>query len=253
MRSFLKTLPIGLVTYCCIETNASSPQVEVSGSIDVVSQYISRGLTNAPENDDVALQASLSASFDHFYLFYWGSTLNYSFREIQTGQSYSSDRFEHDFGVGYSFDIGDINVDLWDAFYYYQGGKHTTSNELGITFTKPLSESAEFSLGLTTFLYDVVYMNQWDTYLQVAYTYFFNDKFSASASMGFSYFQDEGKYEGGDFLDTQTDFAFRFATTQLNYLIHPNVTGYGQFIVGGYDRADIKQKNKVVLGLNYTF
>lgn len=253
MKSFLKRIPVGLLAYCCIAANASSSQIEVSGSIDVVSEYISRGLTRAPENDGVALQASLNANFNQFYAFYWGSTLNYSFREIQNGKSYASDKFEHDFGVGYRFDIGDINVDLWDAFYYYQGGKHTTSNELGITFTKQVAKSAELSLGLTTFLYDVVYMNQWDTYLQVDYTHFINDKLSATASTGFSYFQDKGKYEGGAFLNTQTDFTFRYASTQLNYLIHPNVTGYGQYIVGGYDRTDIKQKNKVVLGLSYAF
>lgn len=251
MNLIRKGMISGLLIGCVGQSYASA--VEITGGIDVVSQYISRGLTNAPENDKVTLQASLTASLDQFYLFYWGSTLNYSFREIQTGQAYASDQFEHDVGVGYSFDLAGMNVDLWDAFYYYQGGQHTTSNELGIRLTKPITEVSQLSLGLSTYLYDVVYMNQWDTYLHLTYLHDINDRLSTSISTGFSYFNDTGKYEGQTFLNTQTDFAFRFAAAQLNYLIHPNVTGYGQFILGGYDRADIKQKNQLVIGLNYSF
>ena len=214
MKSLFKLIPMGMALSCCISANASE-KVDLTGSIDVVSQYISRGLTNSPENDQVAMQATLSLSYEKFYFFYWGSTINYSFREIQAGKSYSSDKFEHDLGIGYSFDLGDLNINVWDAFYYYTGGKNTTSNELGVTFTKPVSESDGLSIGLSTYLYDVVYMNQWDTYFQIGYTHAFNDKFSASFNTGFSYFNDEGKYEGDLFLDTQSDFAFRFSTAQL--------------------------------------
>lgn len=252
MNSLLKVTTSGLLASFSIHSYASINS-EISGNIGVVSQYISRGLTNAPENDAVALQASLTASLDQFYLFYWGSTLNYSFREIQTGQSYAANKFEHDLGFGYNFNIADLNVDLWDAFYYYQGGKNTTANELGVTLTKPISEKSKLSLGVTTFLYDVAYMNQWDTYLQLDYTHQINEKFTTTWTTGFSYFNDDGKYEGGTFLDTQTDFTFRFASAQLNYLIHPNITGYGQFIIGGHDRSDIKQKNSLIIGLNYAF
>lgn len=253
MKSLLNIVPVGLLIFYSGFGTQASAEAEISGSIDVVSQYISRGLTNAPENDRVTLQATLSANFDQFYMFYWGSNLNYSFKEIQTGKHDSAGKFEHDLGFGYSFDIGKLNINIWDAFYYYQGGKNTTSNELGVMFTQPVGPTGELSLGVTTFLYDVVYMNQWDSYLQIDYTHFINEKLSASINTGFSYFQDDGKYEGGDFLDTQTDFTFRFASTQLNYIINPHVTGYGKFIWGGYDRADIKQKNMLVLGLNHAF
>lgn len=225
----------------------------VSGSLDIVSQYISKGLTNAPENEKVTLQAALNANWDQFSVFYWGSTLGYSFKEIQTGQAYTPGEFEHDVGLNYQFQFGDVTVDLWDAFYYYQGGKKTTSNELGIVLTKPLSNQAKISAEVATFLYDVAYMNQWDTYLSLSYYYQFNDKLSATFNTGFSYFNDDGKYEGGDFLNTQKDFTFRVASVQANYLIQPDVTGYGQFIVGGDDRANVKQANRVVFGLNYTF
>lgn len=252
MNLLSKTAALGLLSQLSFATYAET-EVEIFGNIDVVSQYISRGLTNAPENDAVTLQALLNINIDQFYLFYWGSTLNYSFREIQTGQRYSSDRFEHDFGAGYSFDYAGVNIDIWDAFYYYQGGENTTSNELGVTLTKSLSETDEIRLGLTTYLYDVVYMNQWDTYLQLEYSKQINDQLSASVTTGFSYFNDQGKYEGGLFLDTKSDYAFRFAALQLNYSISSNVTGYGQFIFGGHDRSDIKQKNTLVIGLNYAF
>lgn len=41
-------------------------KIETSGNISVVSKYISRGLTNAPENDDVALQAALNLAYGNF-------------------------------------------------------------------------------------------------------------------------------------------------------------------------------------------
>lgn len=252
MNRILQITMLGILSGMAVHSNASD-QVGFSGSLDIVSQYISRGLTNSPENDAVALQASLNASWEQFYLFYWGSTINYSFREIQTGNAYSADEFEHDLGLGYGFNIGDLKVDLWDAFYYYQGGQHTTSNEIGITLTKQLSEKSDLRMQISTYLYDVVYMNQWDSYIQLDYTHRFNDKFSTILSTGFSYFNDNGKYEGGTFLNTQSDFTYRFASAQLNYLIQPNITGYGRFISGGYDRADMKQKNTVLIGLNYAF
>ena len=96
-------------------------------------------------------------------------------------------------------------------------------------------------------------MNQWDTYLQLHYTYQINDKVGSAFTAGASYFNNDGQYEGQDFLDTQIDFSFRFALAELNYLIHPNVTAYSQFIYGGHDRSDIKQKNQVLFGLNYAF
>ena len=252
MKIIFKMLLMSTLTTYALQAH-SAIQPEITGGIDLVSQYVSRGLTNSPENDKVALQVSLNASFDQFYLFYWGSTLNYSFKEIQTGQGRGAEKIEHDFGAGYNFDALGWNIDIWDAIYYYQGGKNTTANELGITFSKALTEKSSVGLAVTTFLYDVVYMNQWDTYLQLHYTYQINDKVGSAFTAGASYFNNDGQYEGQDFLDTQTDFSFRFALAELNYLIHPNVTAYSQFIYGGHDRSDIKQKNQVLFGLNYAF
>ena len=224
-----------------------------SGKIDVVSQYVSRGLTNAPENDDVTFQVGLNLELDQFYAFYWGSTLNYSFREIQTGKGQGSDQLEHDFGLGYRFDAFGWNIDVWDALYYYQGGENTTGNEFGVTFSKTVNEKSQLDIGMTTYLYDVVYMNQWDTYLQLRYHYQITEKFGTAFTAGLSYFNDDGQYEGQDFLDTKTDFAFRFAAAELNYSLHPKITAYSQLIYGGHDRSDVKQKNQMLFGLNYAF
>ena len=43
--------------------DASSSSIDVSGQLTAVSKYVSRGLTNAPENEDLALQASLTLGY----------------------------------------------------------------------------------------------------------------------------------------------------------------------------------------------
>ncbi|QDK97512.1 hypothetical protein FM020_06285 [Acinetobacter tandoii] len=227
--------------------------VALSGNITVVSDYISRGLTNYPENDDTALQATLTASYGNYYASYWGSSLGYSFRELQGGESYGSDKFEHDFIFGYAFDYKGTTLDVWDAFYYYQGGKNTTSNEIGVTVTKPVSEKGSISVALSTYLNDAVYMNQWDTYATVNYTHQINDKLSATIGAAMSYFNDDGKYEGQGFLDTKNDLTYRFATTRLDYAVSDNIGVFGQYYFGGYDRSDVKQKNAPVFGLVFSF
>ncbi len=44
--------------------NRVSP--EFSGHIDLVSKYISRGLTNNPEDNNIAIQAGLNLSYQNF-------------------------------------------------------------------------------------------------------------------------------------------------------------------------------------------
>lgn len=232
---------------------AEDEKLNFSGNITVVSDYIARGLTNAPENHNTALQATLTAAYGNYYASYWGSTLGYSFRELQGGKSYSGDQFEHNFIFGYAFDYKGLTLDIWDATYYYQGGKHTTSNELGITITKPVSDKGSLALAVSTYLNDAIYMNTGDTYTTLSYTHQLTDKLSGTAGVAASYFKDDGKYEGQGFLDTKNDFTFRFATARLDYALTEQIGVFGQYYLGGYDRSDVKQKNAPVFGLIFSF
>lgn len=239
-------------TVTSASTDESKP-ISVNGNLSLVSSYVSRGLTNSPENDETSFQAALNVSYGNFYLAYWGSTLGYSFRELQGGKSYSGDKFEHDFIGGYVFDYKDIKFDIWDAFYYYQGGVNTTSNEFGIRLTKPIYDKGTLVFGIATYLNDAIYMNKWDTYATLDYTHKINDKFNVAVSAAASYFNDNGRYEGKGFLDTKKHLTFRFASTQLNYTLSENTSLFGQYIFGGYDRSGNKQKNKPVFGITYSF
>lgn len=228
-------------------------KIEVSGNITVVSAYVSRGLTNAVENDDISIQPYLSASYKNAYVAYWGSPLNYSFKEIQDNIHNSSYRFEHNLIAGYLFDYAGLSFDLWDAFYYYPSAKDGTSNELGLRVTKTFADESLLTLGASVFLYDVIYMNQGDLFISADYIKPLSDKWNLALGLGFSSFQDNGKFEGNDFLNTQKDFVWRYASAQLDYSINDSTSVFYKYIIGGEDRSGIAQKNKGVIGLTYVF
>lgn len=80
-----------------------------------------------------------------------------------------------------------------------------------------------------------------------------NDRLNASVTAAGSYFNDEGKYEGGELGDTEKQFAFRYASAGLSYALLPQVSLSGEYIFGGYDRYDEKQRNLAVVALSYDF
>ena len=227
--------------------------IEVSGNITVASSYISRGLTNTPENDAISIQPYLSANYKNVYLAYWLSPLNYSFKEIQDNIDNSTYRFEHNLIAGYTFDYSNLSFELWDAFYYYPSAKNGTSNEMGLRVTKSFEDESLLTLGASVFLYDVIYMNQGDLYLTADYIKPLNDKWNVALGVAFSSFQKSGKYEGKEFLNTQKSNVFRYASAQLDYNVSDSVGVFYKYIVGGEDRSGISQKNTTQLGLVYSF
>jgi len=58
-------------------------RLSFSGNISVASAYINRGMTNFPENEDVAIQSFLKLNYQNFYISFFNSKLGYSFSEIQ--------------------------------------------------------------------------------------------------------------------------------------------------------------------------
>ena len=66
-------------------------QAELSGNIGVYSAYVLRGITNAMENENTAVQGGIDWAHDSgFYLGYWGSNLGYTSRatvaDLTTGE-----------------------------------------------------------------------------------------------------------------------------------------------------------------------
>ncbi|ATO18451.1 hypothetical protein BS636_01575 [Acinetobacter sp. LoGeW2-3] len=253
-----KKLSLFTLMMSCGLANASSPeaqenQISVNGSLTIVSDYVSRGLTKSLDNEGVTLQGSLSIGYDKFYATYWGSQIGFSFRELQGGEARSSDKFEHNFILGYIWDYKNVAFDLWDATYYYQGGDHLTSNEIGLTVTAPISEKGTIVSSTSVYLNDAYYMSKGDTYSSLSYVYKLTDATSLTLGVAGSYFTDRGKYEGHGVLDTQTDLTYRFSTIRADHSLNDNLGVFAQYYFGGYDRSDIKQPNKPVLGLTYSF
>jgi hypothetical protein len=256
MKILNQTLVFGCTVLLSICSFADEPvnQIEVSGNLSVVSKYISRGLTNAPENDDVAVQAALNLAYGNFYVGYWGSTLGYSYAEAQGRQGHRSDKFEHDFLLGYTYSSENYDWDIWNATYYYPSGENTTGNELGLNVSRALNEQTSIGASISTYLYDVAYANQGDTFYTLNLTHQLNDRLNANVTAAGSYFNDEGKYEeGGELGDTEKQFAFRYVSAGLSYALLPQVSLSGEYIFGGYDRYDDKQRNLAVFALSYDF
>lgn len=242
-----------LFTLGANSTFAAAPAVsehQISGNIAVISSYYLRGLTNTPENDKATLQGGLDYSHaSGFYAGYWGSTIGYSLTDYDpiVDEYTGSDTFEHDFYLGYN---GAINQD-WGYnlgaiyYYYYESDADVDALEsvIGLNYK-------DFSLSAQTLWDDVTWGNTGDTYLLASYSRPLVRDFTLNTALGMYYYNDDTS----QYFDTTEDFAFRHFNVGLS---HPlGKTGAQMsvdFIVGGYDRVDEKQKNKLVLGLSYSF
>ena len=273
------------------QAQAQSTEATLTGHVDVVSRYVLRGVTStygngaplgnafadAPESDRPALQ--WGADYVHpsgFYAGYWASTINYSYRQL--GRSYS-DRtitdFQHDKSIendlyaGYTFPIGEFNVNLGATAYLYYNGKAADALE-----TKAMLTWGPFTAGAQTLLNDVVWGNQGDTYWTLAYAHPLPMNLSFTASLGYYTYQKEGKYLGT--VDTLTGTAcaaneafvvngcfagqrpvsdgFRHLILGLSQPIAATgVTWNAQAIFGGKNRFGVNQSDRLVVGLSYGF
>jgi len=261
-----------------IYAEESNKKMNISGSLTLASDYVLRGATNYPEKSDATLQGVLTLSYDNIYVSYFGSKLGYSFSEMQhknkiltdpnltdrektenidTLRKPSSDYYEHDLILGYKTSLDKWDLDFNIATYLYPGGENTTSVEMGIFLNRLLSDSIGNSINLTfqTYLNDVVYANQLDTYLTLSYIHPLINNFSLSLSSAFSYFNDNGKYEGGSFLNTTEDFAWRFTAVELSRPILKDQSALVsmKYIFGGENRSGEAQKNMPIFSMSYNF
>jgi len=242
MKFTLKALAVAAVASASSFTFADEPTSphSVSGNIGVLSSYNLRGITNTPENKDATINGGLD--YNHasgFYAGWWGSTLDY-------GDDFPN-AFENDFYAGYS---GSINDD-WGytagiTYYYYYDIGNSGSNG----FETMLSLTYK-DLGITaqTLLEDLDWGNAGDTYLKASYSYALPKDFSLDTALGLYIYEKDGDIEG-----TEDSFGFRHFDIGLSKpLADTGVTASMNYIFGGYNRFDEKQKNKVVLGLGYSF
>ena len=222
---------------------------EVTGNISAVSSYNLRGITNAPENSGPAVQGGLDYGYNGFYLGYWFSTLDYSYACLNPdgcSDTNSRDSFESDFYAGYKGKItDDLGYQVGGTIYYYYPGWESTGYEtfLGLSY-KQLTVTAQ------TLLNNVTFGNKGDTYFLATYAPALPAGFTGKAQIGAYYYGDDDEFTA----KTENTFAFRHATLGLSHALGETGANWSlDYILGGYDRTEIKQKNKVVLGLAYAF
>ncbi|MFH7349744.1 MULTISPECIES: TorF family putative porin [Acinetobacter] len=244
MKSTLKVLSFALLGAASSFTLADEPAAEhsVSGNISVLSSYNLRGITNTPENSGATLQGGLD--YNHasgFYAGWWGSTLDYSL--VEEGR----DAFENNFYAGYSHSVNDdLGLTIGTTYYYYyESDEETNGFELllGLSY-KDLGITAQ------TLLEDTTWGNAGDTYIKGTYSYALPNDFSLDTALGLYAYEKSGDYVE----ETSESFGFRHFDIGLSKpLADTGVTASINYIIGGYDRMDVKQKNKVVFGLGYSF
>lgn len=248
----LSTATLLLSSMALAEDKTATSAHSFSGNIAVVSEYISRGNTQSPENDHVAIQAGLDYQHESgFYLGYWGSTLGYSLTDWQEStQQYSGSKaFEHEFSPGYQ---GNINDDLSyklgaTYYYYYQSDVKTDTWESMLAL-----DYKNFSLSGQTLLADVNWGNKGDTYFLASYSHELAQNFTLNTALGAYYYRDKGDFESE--LNTEKKFSFRHLTLGLSHpLGDSGATMSMDYIIGGKLRDDTSLKNKLVFGIQYEF
>lgn len=267
-------------------------KAEVTAHIDVVSKYILRGISttygnvkpglgnegaDAPESDKPALQ--WGADWAHpsgFYLGYWGSTVNYSYKAL--GQSYSDatvtdfqrdKSIENDFYGGYNGTVGPLGYTVGLTGYVYINGKHANAFEtkLGVSY-------GDFSLNAQTLLNDVVWGNKGDTYWTLNYTKDLPHDVTLTTSLGYYTYKKDGKFlgtrdsrdgsacaAGESFIvngcyagNAPSSGGFRHLIIGVSQPIGNTGLTWGlQGLIGGKNRFDISQENKVTASLSYGF
>jgi len=236
-------------TMAAEETSSLPFPGEVTGNISVLSSYNLRGITNAPENSGAAVQGGIDYSNGGFYLGYWFSTLDYSYACLNPNgcsDTNSRDSFESDFYAGYKGNITeDLGYTVGGTLYYYYPGWESTGYEtmLGLNYK-------DFSFSAQTLLNNVTFGNKGDTYFLASYAPALPAGFTGKAQLGMYYYGDDDEFTA----ETTTDFAWRHVTLGLSHpLGDTGATWSLDYIIGGKDRSEIDQKNKVVLGLAYAF
>lgn len=292
--SFHRHIAITIAAAGLFGTGAAAAQdaAKFTGHVDLVSRYVLRGVSttygpfdpgfgnpggDAPESDRASLQ--WGADWVHpsgFYLGYFGSTINYSYKRV--GQSYSdrsitdfqTDKsIENDFYGGYTGTFGEVGYTVGLTGYVYLNGKSSNAFEtkLGLSY-------GEFSLTAQTLLKDVVWGNKGDTYWTLNYTKGLPNDLTLTASLGYYSYDKEGK-----FLGTVDTLAGAACPAGQSFFVNgcyaggaPSSGGFRHLIIGvtqpigqtgvtwglqgliaGDNRFGVKQRNKLLASLSYGF
>jgi len=217
-------------------------QAELSGNIGLFSQYVLRGITNAPENDNVAIQGGVDWGHDSgFYVGYWGSNLGYGNPDSDTKG------FENDFYAGWGGESGSLNWDIGATQYYY----------LNIDDFNGFEPYAYIGFGPATFGFkyltnDVGWGNAGDTYWTLDASQVIAADFTLGGSLGYYSYETDGKFipDSPDAISS----GFRHLNFTLSHPIGSSAADANfTYIIGGEDRFGVDQDNQIVFSVTYGF
>ena len=241
MKIAIKPLALATAVSVASLAGAIAPaQAEVTGNIGLFSKYILRGITNAPENDNTAVQGGIDWSFGPgFYLGYWGSNLGYS----DPGKS---NGFENDFYGGWGGSAGSFSWDLGLIYYYYLNISDANAMEaVGSLGFGPVSLGAKY---LTD---DVAWGNKGDVYWTLSGGTGLGDTdFDLSAVLGYYTYETDGEFIPD--VPGAKSSAFRHFDITLSHPIADSGADWNlTYVFGGEDRFGVDQDNAVVLSLTW--
>ena len=243
MKTAIKPLALATAFSIASMAGAIAPaQAELSGNIGIFSSYVLRGITNAPENDNAALQGGIDWAGDlGFYAGYWGSNLGYGNPDSDTKG------FENDFYAGWG---GSKDLLSWDigATYYYI---------LNIDDFNAFEPKGSFGVGPATlgFKYlaeDVACGNKGDTYWTLSGGGEIGRGFSLGALLGYYVYDTSGEFipESEEAISS----GFRHFDITLSHPIGDSAAAANlTYIVGGEDRFGVDQDNQMVFSITYNF
>ena len=223
-----------------------------SGNIGVYSQYILRGITNAPEDSSVALQGSIdwSQGDNGFYAGVWGSSLGYSESSLPltskpAASRRTSDGFEFDAYAGYKGKIGSLSWSLGFIQYLYAN----LDDFNGLEATGSIG-FGPFTFGFQTLTNDIFWGNAGDTYWTLSYGTKLPRKWELNVKLGYYTYEETGKFDTtlGD------KDGFRHLDVTLSHPIgNTGAKVHFTGILGGEDRNGVDQDNAFVVGISYDF
>jgi len=265
----------------------------LTGHVDLVSVYYLRGATttygnsppglgnagaDAPESSQPVLQWGADLIHESgWYAGYWGSQINYSYKRL--GESYDdrtivsgfqdNKSIENDLYGGYTAKVEDFSYTLGLTGYAYINGRHADGLE-----TKLGAGYKSFGLYAQTLLNDTVWGNKGDTYWTLTYATALPYDMNFNANLGWYTYRKEGKYLGTS--DTLGNTAcgagtafvvngcyagnqpigsgFRHIILGLSQPIGRSGLSWSvQGIFGGENRYGVRQNNKGMGSISYTF
>ncbi len=241
MKTAIKPLAIATaVSMASMAAMITPAQAELSGNIGIFSQYVLRGITNAPENDNAAVQGGLDWGHESgFYVGYWGSSLGY-------GKA-GTKGFENDFYAGWGGEAGSLSWDLGATQYYY----------LNVNDSNAFEPYAYIGFGPATFGFkylaqDVAWGNKGDTYWTLDASQEIGAGFTLGGSLGYYSYKTDGEFipDSPDAISS----SFRHLNIDLSHPIgNTGADANFTYIIGGEDRFGVDQDNQMVFSVTYGF